>query len=43
MGRNLMISRRRAEDIIGKLNAESNAILVEPDMKQRLVELPANC
>jgi len=28
-----------AKDIIGKLNAEINAILAEPDMKQRLVEL----
>ena len=28
-----------AKDIIGKLNAEINAILAEPDMKQRLVEV----
>jgi hypothetical protein len=36
-----MISRRRVsapKDIIGRLNAGVNAILSEPDMKQRLVE-----
>jgi tripartite-type tricarboxylate transporter receptor subunit TctC len=27
------------KDIIGKLNTEINAVLAEPEMKQRLVEL----